>query len=92
MAVQRFRKTFPRARRDDLRNVWYVPGTASSRRIGQWLELEARAPFMSTLRDLIVFEPIVGKYLEQGDDLVVRTPGSRTVVALVLITSCHVSE
>lgn len=84
MTVQRFRKTFPRARWDDLRNVWFVPGTTASRRIRRWLDLEASARDIyadAKGRDAFAFEPIVSKYLEPGDDLVIRTPYSRTVVA-----------
>lgn len=82
--VQRFRKAFPRARWDDLRNVWFVPGTTASRRIRRWLDLEASARDVyadARGRDAFAFEPILSKYLEPGDDIVIRTPYSRTVVA-----------
>jgi hypothetical protein len=84
MTVERFRAAFPRARwRDDL-GAWFVPGATAERRLNawsgrEWTGLLAYADERG--RDAFTFEPLRSPYLEGGDDLVVRTPYSRAVVA-----------
>ena len=84
MTVERFREAFPRARwRDDLR-AWFVPGTRAERRLNAWMGREwpgVLAHADQRGRDAFAFEPITSPYLEVADDLVVRTPYSRTVIA-----------
>ena len=84
--VERFREAFPRARwRDDLQ-AWFVPGTTAERRLRRWLDRELGA--VSSYddergRDAFAFDPIESPYLTAGDDLEIRTPYSRTVLALL---------
>jgi hypothetical protein len=82
--VERFRKVFPRARwRDDLQ-AWFVPGTTAERRLGRWLDHELGAVSAyddERGRDAFAFDPIESPYLRVGDDLEIRTPYSRTVLA-----------
>jgi hypothetical protein len=84
MTVGRFREAFPRARwRDDL-GAWFVPGVTAERRLRAWSSREwsgVLAYADERGRDALAFEPIVSPYLEIADDLVVRTPYSRAVVA-----------
>lgn len=84
MTVERFRKTFPRARWNDDLKAWFVPGKTAGRRIDRWLEQEtAASDAYADLkgRDAYAFDPIISKYLILHDDrLEVRTPYSRTVV------------
>ena len=84
MTVERFREAFPRARwRDDLR-AWFVPGTTAERRLRAWSSREwpgVLAHADQRGRDAFAFEPITSPYLEVADDLVVRTPYSRAVIA-----------
>ncbi|WP_449410037.1 hypothetical protein [Methylobacterium komagatae] len=84
MTVERFRAAFPRARwRDDL-GAWFVPGTTAERRLKAWSGREwtgVLAHADERGRDAFAFEPLVSPYLEVADDLVVRTPYSRAVVA-----------
>ena len=84
MTIERFRKEFPRARwRDDLR-AWFVPGTTAERRLNRWLgrELSGVLAYADDKgRDAFAFDPIESVYLETADDLRIRTPYSRTVVA-----------
>lgn len=84
MTVERFRATFPRARwREDL-GAWFVPGKTAERRLNAWSSREwtgVLAHADARGRDAYAFEPIASPYVEAGDDLVVRTPYSRTVVA-----------
>jgi hypothetical protein len=83
IAVQRFRESFPRARWDDQRQVWFVPGKTAEHRIARWHALEAaKADIHADAkgRDAYQFEPIESAYLEAGLNLVVRTPYSRTVI------------
>ncbi len=84
MTVERFREAFPRARwRDDLR-AWFVPGTRAEQRLTAWMSREwsgVLAYADQRGRDAFAFEPITSPYLEVADDLVVRTPYSRTVIA-----------
>jgi hypothetical protein len=84
MTVERFRAAFPRARwRDDL-GAWFVPGATAERRLNAWSGREwtgVLAYADERGRDAFTFEPLRSPYLEVGDDLVVRTPYSRAVVA-----------
>ena len=84
MTVERFRAAFPRARwRDDL-GAWFVPGTSAERRLNLWSSREwsgVLAHADERGRDAFTFEPLVSPYLEVADDLMVRTPYSRDVVA-----------
>ncbi|GJD89299.1 hypothetical protein BHAOGJBA_2825 [Methylobacterium hispanicum] len=84
MTVERFRAAFPRARwRDDL-GAWFVPGTSAERRLNLWSSREwsgVLAHADERGRDAFTFEPLASPYLEVADDLVVRTPYSRDVVA-----------
>ena len=84
MTVQRFREAFPRARwRDDL-GAWFVPGKRAERRLTAWMSRAwtgVLAHADQRGRDAFTFEPITSPYLEVAEDLVVRTPYSRTVIA-----------
>ncbi|CCV16417.1 conserved hypothetical protein [Mesorhizobium sp. STM 4661] len=40
MTVERFRKTFPRARWNDDLKAWFVPGKTAAQRFDRWLERE----------------------------------------------------
>jgi len=84
MTVERFRAAFPRARwRDDL-GAWFVPGATAERRLRAWSGREwsgVLAYADERGRDAFTFEPIASPYLEVADDLVVRTPYSRAVIA-----------
>ena len=84
MTVERFREAFPRARwRDDL-GAWFVPGTRAAGRLTMWASRQwsgVLAHADERGRDAFVFEPITSPYLEVADDLVVRTPYSRIVIA-----------
>jgi hypothetical protein len=84
MSVEHFREAFPRARwRDDLR-AWFVPGTRAVQRLTSWKSREwsgVLAHADQRGRDAFTFEPITSPYLDVADDLVVRTPYSRTVIA-----------
>lgn len=83
MTVERFRAAFPRARwREDLR-AWFVPGSTAIRRLDRWLGRELSGVLVHADergRDAFLFDPIESKYLEVADDLLVRTPYSKTVV------------
>lgn len=82
--VERFRAAFPRARwRDDL-GAWFVPGTTAERRLRAWSGREWKGVLAHADergRDAFAFEPFASPYMEAADDLVVRTPYSRAVVA-----------
>ena len=83
VAIERFRTAFPRARWDDERKAWWVPGKTADRRLMQWRALEAAKADVhadAKGRDAYSFEPIDSPYLEAGLDLVISTPYSRTVV------------
>ena len=81
--VRRFRAAFPRARwREE--GCWFVPGVRAALRLDRWMtqELEAIDRHADAKgRDDFEFDPWASDYLEAGDDLVVRTPWSRTIVA-----------
>lgn len=83
MTVQRFREAFPRARwREDL-GAWFVPGTTAERRLHAWRGREWTGVLAfadDRGRDAFAFEPIDSPYLDATDDLLVRTPYSRSVV------------
>lgn len=81
--IERFREAFPRARWNDQLSAWRLPGTTAMFRAARWLDREL--PSAVTLadergRDSFSFEPIVSPYLAAADEIVVRTPYSRTVV------------
>lgn len=82
--VERFREAFPRARwRDDL-GTWFVPGKSAERRLNSWSSREWSGVLTHADergRDAYTFEPLASTYLEIADELVVRTPYSRDVVA-----------
>jgi hypothetical protein len=84
MTVERFRKSFPRARWSDDRKAWFVPGKTAARRFNRWLEQESAQTDVhadAKGRDDYVFEPIVSRYLRIYEDrLEVVTPYSRTIV------------
>lgn len=83
MAVERFRQAFPRARWNDERRSWFIPGKTGARRFDRWLAHEAEfADIYGDLkgRDAYAFDPITSPYLEIGEDLRIRTPYSKTIV------------
>ena len=84
--IERFRKAFPRARWSDDLQAWFVPGTTAERRLGRWLDRELGAVSgydNERGRDAFAFDPIESPYLTASDELEVRTPYSRTVLALL---------
>lgn len=84
--VERFRDAFPRARWRDEDRAWFVPGKTADRRVANWLarQLPASLAFADQRgHDAFAFEPIDSRYLEADDDILVRTPYSRTVIELV---------
>ena len=91
MTVERFRSAFPGARwRDDLR-AWFVPGTTAERRLNRWLGREMAGVLAyadDRGRDAFAFQPIESRYLEVADDLLVRTPYSKTVVEELRAVPC----
>lgn len=84
ITVERFRKSFPRARWSDELKAWFVPGKTAARRFNRWLEQELAGSNVhadSMGRDAYAFDPIVSKYLlVHQDRLEVQTPYSRSVV------------
>lgn len=81
--VQRFRGSFPRARWRGEGQGWFVPGTTAARRLNTWMaqELETLDRHADAKgRDAYLFEPLESPYLIVAEDLMVRTPYSRTVV------------
>ncbi|MBZ9605228.1 hypothetical protein [Phyllobacterium chamaecytisi] len=83
MTVERFREAFPRARWNNDKRAWFVPGKTAVRRLDRWLAREAdqALPHADAKgRDAYAFEPITSAYLEAADDLRVRTPYSKTVI------------
>ena len=84
MTVERFRQEFPRARWNDERNGWFVPGKTAERRVNRWLAREAEQVGVHADmkgRDAFDFDPIESPYLEIATDMRIRTPYSRTVLA-----------
>ena len=81
--VRRFKKAFPRARwREE--GAWFVPGVRATRRLERWMtrELDAIDRHADAKgRDDFEFDPLTSDYLAIGDDLTVRTPWSRNLVA-----------
>lgn len=83
MTVERFRQAFPRARWSDERRSWFVPGKTAARRVDRWLAREAELLAIhadSKGRDAFAFDPISSPYLEIADDLLIRTPYSKTLL------------
>jgi len=81
--VWRFREAFPRARWRRAEERWFVPGTTAAQRLEAWMsqELESLDRHADAKgRDAFTFEPLESPYLTAGDDLLIRTPYSRTVV------------
>ncbi|CAN7411669.1 hypothetical protein LJR231_002622 [Phyllobacterium sp. LjRoot231] len=84
MTVERFREAFPRARWNDEHKAWFVPGKTAERRVDRWLAREAEQVGVYADikgRDAYEFDPIASPYLEVADDMRIRTPYSRTVLA-----------
>ncbi|WP_246678446.1 hypothetical protein [Mesorhizobium sp. B2-1-5] len=85
--VERFRKSFPRARWSDQLKAWFVPGKTAARRVNRWMEQEVAGSSVhadSRGRDAYAFDPIVSKYLfVHQDRLEVQTPYSRSVVKVM---------
>lgn len=82
--VERFREAFARARWRDDQGAWFVPGTRAEKRVTTWMSREwsgVLAYADQRGRDAFTFEPITSPYLEISDDILVRTPFSRTVIA-----------
>ncbi|HEV2605721.1 MAG TPA: hypothetical protein VGU24_18890 [Microvirga sp.] len=84
--VERFRKTFPRARWQPDEACWFVPGPTAPRRLDRWIaqelnDLDRHADAKG--RDAYAFHPLTSPYLLVGEDLSVRTPYSRTVVEIM---------
>ena len=83
MTVEHFRAAFPNARWSDDLRAWFVPGTTAERRLRAWSGREwsgVLAHADQRGRDALTFEPMTSPYLEVADELVVRTPYSRTVI------------
>lgn len=81
--VERFRKSFPRARWREEERGWFVPGVNAARRIEAWMARECDALDRHADergRDAFAFDPIESAYLRAGEELEVRTPYSRRVV------------
>jgi hypothetical protein len=81
--VRRFREAFPRARWRGEEQGWFVPGTTAVRRLNTWMsqELETLDRHADAKgRDAFLFEPLESSYLVVAEDLMVRTPYSRTIV------------
>lgn len=83
MTVEQFRSAFPAARwRDDLQ-AWFVPGTTAERRLNGWLGHKMAAVLAyadDRGRDAFAFQSVESRYLEIMDDLLIRTPFSKTIV------------
>jgi hypothetical protein len=81
--VQRFRESFPRARWRDEERRWFVPGKKAVGRLDAWMskELETLDRHADAKgRDAFDFDPLESRYLTVEEDLMVRTPFSRTIV------------
>jgi hypothetical protein len=87
MTVQHFRDHFPRARWSDERKAWFIPGKTAGQRFQRWLERENEAISVhadARGKDAYRFDPIHSPYLQvRPEGLVVTTPYSRTVIALL---------
>lgn len=87
MKVERFREMFPRARWDDQRNAWIVPGKTARWRINRWLakeEAQVTPHAEARGKDAFAFEPIISPYLTADDEgLHVRTPYSPKLVEVI---------
>ncbi len=86
MTVERFREAFPRARWNDQKRAWFVPGKTAALRLDRWLARETNQALPhadAKGRDAYEFEPIASSYLEVADDLRIRTPYSKTVIDTV---------
>lgn len=85
--VERFRDAFPRARWRGEAGCWFVPGVRAAARVDAWMTRELFALDRhgdEKGRDAHGFEPLPpSPYLQTGDELVVRTPYSRTVVEVM---------
>jgi hypothetical protein len=81
--MQRLMAAFPQARWREAEGVWFIPGTTAERRLTRFLaqQLPPGGDHADAKgRDAHEFDPIESPYLEVADDLLVRTPYSRTVV------------
>lgn len=81
--VERFRLSFPKARWRDDRRSWFVPGSTAKRRLNRWLERELSGVLAygdERGRDAFMFSPIESQYLVPEQEIIVRTPYSKTVV------------
>lgn len=81
--IERFRAAFPRARWSERLAAWRLPGTTAILRAARWLDREPLSAFAvadERGRDSFSFEPIRSPYLNAADEIVVRTPYSRTVI------------
>jgi hypothetical protein len=81
--IQRFRTAFPRARWREDRCAWFVPGTTAEQRLNRWLQRELSGVLAyadERGRDAFAFDPIESPYLVPAEDLLVRTPYSKTIV------------
>ena len=85
--VERFREAFPRARWRGEAGCWFVPGVRAAARVDAWMARELAALDRhgdEKGRDAHGFDPLPSSpYLQAGDELVVRTPYSRTVVEIL---------
>lgn len=84
--LERFKAEFPQARWKRREERWFVPGTTAAARLERWMAVERSALGAhadARGRDAFQFEPLRSPYLAEADDLLVRTPYSRAVVALL---------
>ncbi|MBE7179800.1 MAG: hypothetical protein INR71_01095 [Terriglobus roseus] len=84
MTVERFRDAFPGARWRDELGAWFVPGVTAERRLQSWAGREWSGVLSyadQRGRDDFTLEPITSAYLEAGEELLVRTPYSKAVIA-----------
>lgn len=81
--IERFRSAFPRARWSERLQAWRLPGATAARRATRWFDKELPTSFGRADergRDSFSFEPISSPYLTVGDELLVCTPYSQTIV------------
>lgn len=84
MTVERFRNAFPRARWNEEQRSWFVPGKTAGKRIAKWLARESENLDLyadAKGHDAYAFDPISSQYLQIEEDIQIRTPYSRDVVA-----------